>query len=222
MHYSRALINGHAAWWFDMWGGWYEDEDYMKFMSDAMNITKDAFERPSESVAELAVFVDEDSLAKTADNAITAAVVGGARRSIGLIGTPKDYYLASDFESVKDKYKAYITLVPSVTDKSERIKEYAKESGKGIYEITPENSGVSSNELREFCKSFGIFIYSEKDAVTYANESYLFIHTGADGEQEIRLPEECELVDVFSGKQFLKKFSSPIGKSYLLRKVVNN
>ena len=222
MHYSRALINGHYAWWFDMWGGWYEDPDYMKFMSDAIKITKDSFDTPSESVAEIAVFVDENSLAKTPDNAVTAAVIGGARRSIGLIGAPKDYYLAEDFELVKDKYKAYITLVPSTTDLSEKIKEYAKMCGKGVYEITPDNADVSSSELREFCRSHGVFIYSEKDTVTYANESYVFIHTGADGDQELKLPVECELIDVFEEKAFPKKFTSPMGKSYLLRKVVNN
>ena len=219
MHYSRALINGHAAWWFDMWGGWYEDGDYMKFMADAMKITKDSQDLSAESVAELAVFVDENSLAKTPDNAIAAKVIGGARRSIGLIGTPKDYYLASDFDAVKDKYKAYITLVPSSTELCDKIKEYAAESGKGIYEITPDNADVSSNDLREFCRSHGVFIYSEKDMVIYANESYVFIHTGADGDQEIKLKDECELLDVFSESVFDKAFSSPMGKSYLLRKV---
>ena len=219
MHYSRALINGHAAWWFDMWGGWYEDPDYMKFMSEAMKITKDSFALPTESVAELAVFVDENSLAKTSDNAVASGVIGGARRSIGLIGTPKDYYLASDFDFVKDKYKAYITLAPSPTDLSEKIKKHAKSCGKGIFEITQTNMNVSASELRDFCKSYGVFIYSEKDAVIYANESYVFIHTGEAGKQSLKLPQKCDLIDVFSGVKFDREFISRFGESHLLRKL---
>ena len=222
MHYSRALINGHAAWWFDMWGGWYEDSDYMKFMSDAIKITEDSFALHSESVAELAVFVDEGSLAKTPDNEIATSVIGGARRSIGLIGAPKDYYLSSDFEAVKDKYKAYISLVPSKTELRERIKEYAESCGKGFYEITLSNADVTPDTLRNFCKASNVFIYSEKNAVIYANESYVFIHTGEEGAQKIELPEECELIDAFSGKKFNREFNSRLGESHLLRKVVNN
>ena len=218
MHFSRALINGHAAWWFDMWGGWYDDPDYMKFMSDAMKISKASVGIPSESASELAIFVDENSLAKTDDNAVAAKVIGGVRRSIGLIGAPKDIYLTSDFHLVKDKYKAYISLIPSETEGSKAIRDYAVKMGKGLMEITPENVDISTECLREFCKSNGIFIYSERDAVIFANESYVFMHTGEDGKQLLRLPEDVTITDVFSGEKFECEFTSKLGKSYLLKK----
>lgn len=201
-----------------MWGGWYEDKDYMKFMADAMKITKDSQDLSAESVAELAVFVDENSLSKTPDKEITANVIGGSRRSIGLIGTPKDYYLSSDFDLVKDKYKAYISLVSTETDASRRIRDYAKANDKGIMEITPKNFNITPEELRAFCKDNDVFIYSNKNAVIYANESYIFIHTGESGEQNLAIPDECKLTDVFSGEEFSSKFTANIGKSYLLKK----
>ena len=204
-----------------MWGGWYEDADYMEFMKSAREVTKKSIGIPSNSVAELAVFVDEASLAKTHDNGVARDVISMSRRSIGLIGTPKDYYLSSDFDAVKDKYKAYIMLVPSETCDSLKIRNYAKNSGKGLFEITPKNSDVTVEKLREFCKEAGVFIYSDKNAVIYANESYVFIHTGEEGAQSLELPENFELVDVFSEKKFNKKFTAPLGKSYLLRKIQN-
>ncbi|MBQ7983334.1 MAG: hypothetical protein IJ302_07180, partial [Clostridia bacterium] len=32
MHFSRALIHGHARWWFDLWGGWYADTRYLSLL----------------------------------------------------------------------------------------------------------------------------------------------------------------------------------------------
>ena len=157
MHYSRALINGHAAWWFDMWGGWYDDPDYMEFMSEAMELSKSSMGLSAKSVAELAVFVDEDSFAKNDENDIGVAVVNRTKRSIGLIGAPRDMYLTSDFDAVKDKYKAFISLVPAKTDDSSKLVAYAKEKGIPLLEITYENARISSAELREFCKSAGVF-----------------------------------------------------------------
>ena len=218
MHYSRALINGHAAWWFDMWGGWYDDPDYMKFMSNAMDITKKSLDLSSESVAEVAVFVDEDSFGKNNDNDIGIAVVNRTKRALGLIGTPRDMFLTSDFDSVKDRYKAYISLVPTETEGSVAIKEYAKVNGIPLFEITLKNADVTSKELREFCKKAGVFIYSDRDAVIYANRSYVFIHTGEDGEQVLSVPDAKGLYDIFSDKEFSQEFTAPIGKSYLLRK----
>ena len=167
------------------------------------------------------LFVDEKSLAKTEDNTVAASVVGASRKSIGLIGAPKDIYLASDFELVKDKYKAYISLVPSETDGSRRIRDYAQASGRGIMEITPENFDITPEELRVFCERNGVFIYSSKNAVIYANESYIFIHTGESGDQRLSLPDDCKLTDVFSGDEFSRSFSADVGKSYLLKKHKN-
>ena len=221
MHYSRALINGHAAWWFDMWGGWYDDPDYMKFMSDVSNITKSSENLSAKSVAELAVFVDENSFAKNSDNDIGISVVNRTKRSIGLIGAPRDTYLTSDFDAVKGNYKAFISLVPAETEGSAAIRTYAEDNNIPLLEITPDNANITSSELRNFCKEAGVSLYSERDAVIYANESYVFIHTGEEGAQSLELPENFELVDVFSEKKFNKKFTAPLGKSYLLRKIQN-
>ena len=217
MHFARALINGHAAWWFDMWGGWYGDGDYMEFMRSAREISKNSSELSAESVAELAVFVDEASLAKTHDNGLARDVIGMSRRSIGLIGTPKDYYLTADFDLVKDKYKAFISHVPTETEGSKKISEYASENGVALIEITENNFEITSAELRDFCKSAGVHIYSERDAVIYANKSFVFIHTGEDGEQRLSVPKDAPLYDVFSSKSFEPSFEAPLGKSYLLK-----
>ena len=197
------------------------DPDYMEFMSSALKIAKNSIRLPSESVAELAVFVDEDSFAKNSDNEIGVSVVNRTRRSIGLIGVPKDMYLTSDFEKVKEKYKAFISLVPTETEGSKNIRAYAKEHSIPLFEITIENANVTSAELREFCKASGIFIYSQRDAVIYANESYVFIHTGEDGKQALSTPDNSIFTDVFSDEKFNPEFTAKIGESFLLKKQNN-
>lgn len=219
MHFSRALINGHAAWWFDMWGGWYDDPDYMEFMSSALKISKDSVGLPSNSIAEVAVFVDEESFAKNSDNEIGISVVNRTKRSIGLIGAPRDMYLTSDFDKVKEKYKAFISLVPAETEGSKAIRSYAKKNNISLFEVTMENANITPTELREFCKASGVFIYSQRDAVVYANESYLFVHTGEEGRQKISIPNQLfDLIDVFTGKKFDPEFTANIGESFLLKK----
>ena len=98
------------------------------------------------------------------------------------------------------------------------ISDYAKANDKGIMEITPKNFNITPEELRAFCKDNDVFIYSNKNAVIYANESYIFIHTGESGEQNLAIPDECKLTDVFSGEEFSSKFTANIGKSFLLKK----
>ena len=86
-----------------------------------------------------------------------------------------------------------------------------------VIEITENNFEITSAELRDFCKSAGVHIYSERDAVIYANKSFVFIHTGEDGEQRLSVPKDAPLYDVFSSKSFETSFEAPLGKSYLLK-----
>ena len=216
MHFSKALIHGHALWWFDMWGGWYDDPSYMDFMRRAREIAEEASELPLASVSEVAVFIDEDAYSEIPKEESARDLVWNARRELGIIGTPHDIYLASDFEAVRKKYKAYITIVPASTAKSDEIQRYAKENGIPNLEIRKE---MSAEGIKKYLKEADVHIYSEEPIILYVNQSYIFIHTIKFGVVNLNLPQKCKLECAFTAKKFESYFVSEGGKSYLFRKI---
>ena len=215
MHLARSLINGHAAWWFDMWGGWFADEAYMAFMKKARSLQQNAWEKPAQSVTEVAVLCDETAPAGLDDkDKGLRNVFFDIREALGKAAVPYHIYLTSDFEAIKNRYKAFVLLEPRQTADS----VYIRDSVKNLLTITPENSDITTDQLRVFYKNCGVWVYSETDMVVYADSRYVFLHTATEGEQHLRLPEQTVLADVFQNKIFDTDFVSPVGKSFLLEK----
>ena len=216
MHFARVLVHGHASWWFDMWGGWFADEKYMEFMKRAREISNNARSLPTHSRAEVALVFDEKSVAYFADkDKTTQKVLYDIREALGKTGVPYDLYLTSDYDTVRNSYKAFVLLEPCPTEDSEKIKSDAPIP---IFTVTPQNQDVTPEELRAFYRASGVWLYSDEDMVVYAGQSHLFLHTVQDGKQETHLPDDVKYVDLFTGKPFEPIFESAAKKSYLLQK----
>lgn len=210
MHFSKAVLRGHSAWWFDMWGGWFKDERYMSLLQKMQCISIDSLNKSMKSTAEVAVFVDENSIFHLDDgDPVYKNVVYDIREVLGKAAVPYDIYLASDFEKVKDRYKAIILLIPFPTVISEKI------TFNSLLKITKDNYDITDKELREFYKNSGVHIYCDKQAVIYANESYLFFHSAENGKYSIVLPDDKKLVEVFTNKEYNGEFECKTGESRL-------
>lgn len=173
-HFARAFINNHAFWWFDMWGGWYNDDEYLDLMERIHSLMESSLVSKSKSVSEIAVVIDEKSTCYV-DGEIAFNVCYHTRKNLGLIGAPYDAYLSSDADKIGDNYKAVIVLAPVMTDELKAIIE-----SKNCFVITSENCKTEVDVLRHFCKNAGVNLYCESDSVVYANDNYLFIHTTCD------------------------------------------
>lgn len=214
MHYARALTHGHALWWFDMWGGWYHDGSYMSLFAKMLEITSCAKNKNLRSVAEVAFLIDETGFCHLND--AQAAPFGKIQRALGLMGTPFDMYLTSDYEAVKDRYKAWIIAVPYHTAVSERVLSEVKKQGITAMVIGSEEAGqLEAATLRSFCKNAGVHIYCEKDAVVYVNESYLFLHTHEEAVYQLHLPEGKKLKSVMGEGPVIFPAYLPKCKGYL-------
>ncbi len=197
LHYARALTHGYAHWWFDMWGGWYADETYMGEMREFLEISKNSLSKDMGSISEIAVFIDEKCYKYGKGGNLSYNV----RESLGLMGTPYDCYLASDYERVKTDYTAVIIVDPFRTDLVDSIIADAENRGIPVLVISPEKAGISPEELREFCVSSDVHLYTDTPAVVYANESYLFVHAKGEKLPEITLRyAEKRLIPLFDGK----------------------
>jgi beta-galactosidase len=211
MHFSRALCHGHAFWWFDMWGGWYKAPEYMNLMANVKKVVGESATKPLQSNARVAVFVDETAYRQIPDeNEVSQNVCYLIRRELGKMSAPYDVYLITDFEKVKDKYKAIIFLAPART----KAVDEAEKQVAGYLEINETNYGITAEELREFLKKQGVKPYFDKNSVIYENASYLFLHTCEDGEYNFDIP----LVDAFT-KTAVKKLTLKAGQSVLMEKV---
>ena len=198
LHYARALVHGYAHWWFDMWGGWYADETYMGEMSEFLEISKRAAEMDMGSVSQVAVFVDEKCYKHGKGNMLSYIV----REGLGLMGTPYDCYLASDFEMVKGRYSAYIVIDPFRTALVDSIIAEAENSGVPCLVLSPEMAEISPEELRRFCRESGVHLYTDTPAVVYANESFIFVHAkGSELPKVTPRDGEKVLVPLFEGKK---------------------
>ena len=71
--FCRQLVKGNGFWWFDMWGGWYDDETIMREMQAYREIYADSLAADRSSVAQLAVFVDENAYRYLTDSGLRYA-----------------------------------------------------------------------------------------------------------------------------------------------------
>lgn len=214
LHYSRAMIYGYAHWWFDMFGGWFADSEYMSLLKRLRDISEQSLQKSLKGVCEIGVFIDEKAINNVSDEKLLANFRAYTRDVIGNIGAPIDCYIVEDYEQVKDRYKAIIFLEACATERGERLKEDARSRGVGVFVINGDNYNEKPSVIREFCRGCGVHIYSNKDAVIYANESYLFVHSCSAGAPNINMPEgktlipllDCDGVNAYMPEKFGRLF----------------
>lgn len=113
--YGRCRSSGVGHWWFDMWGGWYQEESMMTIIGKAVSDACREIDSPMRgSTAEIAVVVDEDAyrLLNPAYGA-SRAWVYRQRAALGLMGAPYEVFGAGDLElMLAKKFQLVIFLGP--------------------------------------------------------------------------------------------------------------
>lgn len=113
--FAKNLVNGWASWWFDLWGGWYDDEAFLDMFARMQAVGDESIRLPRESVAQIAVVLDENAYRyvpygvaqRGGKFAWIAAQYGG----VAGIGAPHDYYLLDDLKDVDlSRYRMIVFL----------------------------------------------------------------------------------------------------------------
>lgn len=197
--FARQLIKGNALWWFDMWGGWYADDDIMNEMATYRNIYEQSItDTDRRSKSEVAVFVDESAY-KYLTNGSLRNIFHSQRNELGLMGTPYDMYDVYDFEAVYDKYKAVILLSNARTTYMDNARDICEANSIPYIMTSSIKEKFTVNELRAFCKNNGVHIYCETDDIIYINENFLCIYAVNAGEKTINLTEERNVSELLGG-----------------------
>ncbi len=196
--FARQLIHGNNFWWFDMWGGWYDDEDVLSDMAIEAKVMKESVSLKNRQIsAELAVIMDEKSHIHSPSSSV---VVYAFRVPLGSCGVPYAAYEISDFEAIADKHRAFILLEGYATDKTAALKAKLDENDTP-YLLLNKDTKLSPSLFREFCRENGLHIYSESDDVIYVNENYVSVHKaeGTDEKTVIKLPRGRKITPIFDG-----------------------
>ncbi len=210
--FCRQLIKGNGLWWFDMWGGWYHDDDIMSEMKQYKEIYAESLKAVNrQSIAEIAVFVDGSAYRYLSDCPYRNAIYN-QRKALGLMGTPFDMYDVFDFASVCGKYKAVIFLSEVKTENMLKALEICREKRIPYLMSTAVKPNFGTEELRSFCKANGVFTCCETDDIIYINNNYAAICAQSDGEKAVKLGKKykiSELPDSSAG------YSSDILRVYM-------
>ncbi len=197
--YIHQLTKASGVWWFDMWGGWYEDENIMEDLKKMKKIAESSVNKNTENYPqpETVMLIDEKAYLNIPRNSELCHSVNITRIEMGNTGIPFDLCMAEDAEKVLHKYKAAIFTAPLPSEAGKRAIEFCKELGIPYIEATEKKPYSIKNELREFLISNGVHCYNEDNNVIYCGNGFLGIHTVNDGEVKITLPNKYKIRTLF-------------------------
>ena len=149
---ARVLTSGAGIWWFDMFGGWLNDDNLLGIISKAPSLIGAQSERYLKS--DVAVIIDEEGYKYYGiDTAKMSDAVREVGRNLAHAGVAYDIYLKSDIKRSDfptDDYKLYVFLASpdSKPEDKAAIDEKLKCGGKTLLWL--HTSAVYDSDLSGF------------------------------------------------------------------------
>ncbi len=208
--FCRQLVRGNAFWWFDMWGGWYDDPVLTAEMRRFREIYAASLLKPERrSVAEIAVFIDETAFRQMTD-CETRNAFCGQRAALGRIGAPYDMYDISDFSAVYRRYPGVILCTGIMTGGAAAAIGLCEKNGIPYLCNARRAPQFSVRELRDFCVFCGAHLYADAGDIVYIGARYCAIRAVRGGVKTLRFPSETTLYDLFDGAPPLSGTEIPL------------
>ena len=201
---ARQLTHRHGLWWFDMFGHWYATPALMAEMRRTLPLyARRLIAAPYEYPVEVAVFLDENAYSKIGEQHPAFSAGRKMRVPLGAAGAPYHLYLLSDVDRIDRKnYKAVLFLIPDKCALVEKAKEKLRESGIHTLTISAETPFFSAEQLADFYKKSGVFLYCNAGDVVYFGNGYATLHAASAGKKVLNLPEALCCTDLISGEQY--------------------
>lgn len=194
LNFCRAFTHGHGMWWFDMWGGWYDDAEMMENFSKMQKICENGMDKKS---SEVAVFTDENCYFALRGH---KNIILNICNSIGLSGVMYDIFLASDFEKVYDRYKVCVFVQPKETELMSSCIKTAKENRK-IATVITDDDEVDCEFFKKLFEDNGITVPTKQKAVVYNSEKHIVFYAHEKGKYDFSFDGKNMFTDLFTGKE---------------------
>ncbi len=201
---ARMLAEGYGGWWFDMWGGWYDDPRMREVFRRTRRLMDEAVRtQPPAMPVQVCVAMDEELCFSDASFGAQTGAVLAVRSALARAGAPYDLYLQGDLDRVMPgAYRVLWLVGPATLDPAlaERIERWR---ARGITVVWNPPAGARAwtpAELRTVWKNAGVHVWLDEDDVLYAKRGWLMIHTLTGGRREVRLPFAARVDDVFEDR----------------------
>lgn len=197
--FAHQLTKASGIWWFDMWGGWYHDDEIMAEIKKMKQIADDSEQKNPTKFpgAETVIFIDEKAYINYPLGSPLRDTVNRIRVPMGNTGIPFDLCMTEDAQSVIHKYKAAIFTAPIPTESCTKAVELCESLNIPFLSATREKPYFTEAELRSFLVSAGVHCYNPDGCVVYCGEGYLGIHSVADGKTKLTLPRKFRVKSLF-------------------------
>ncbi|MBR6728426.1 MAG: hypothetical protein IKM08_09565 [Clostridia bacterium] len=196
--FAHQLTKGSGIWWFDMWGGWYDDPLLMETLAEFKDIQEHTVPRTNRDfAAEVAVVADEQAKENLCAKHAADSAVSANRIVTGNVGAPFDGQMVEDFPALAQQYKAFIFPSPIPSPAGERAMALCRERGIPYLTATLEHPFLTLEEQVDFLKKAGVHLYAEGGDVVYAGNGYVALHSETGGEKRLLLPAERAVTPLF-------------------------
>lgn len=183
--FCHQLTRSSGIWWFDMWGGWYHDDDIMTELGKMREIAEASLYKNAEAYpkTEAVIFVDERAYFGEICHSVNII-----RDNLSNLGIPFDFCMTEDAERVIGSYKAAVFTAPVSSESGVNAKKLCDANNLPYIETSPGKPYFTKEELIDFFTSEGVHRYNSDGNVIYCGKGFLGIHSAKDGEATISLP----------------------------------
>ena len=196
--FAHQITKGSAIWWFDMWGGWYDDPTLMKELLDMRLIYGNELTKKSSSpCCEVVFFADERGYSRLFGASPQLSGIHITRLAMGNTGVPYDIFMAEDAQRILGNYKAAIFPMPVASEAGLRAMELCEKMGIPYLACTAEHPSLTVKELCDFYKNSGVLFYTDENDVVYLGNGYIGLHCAVGGRKRLRLPEKYSVSAIF-------------------------
>ena len=145
--FANALCHGSPMWWFDMFGGWYEDEETMTDIARMTDIAKRSLQFDRGGDADVAVVLDDESICYTeCTNRLTVPLVTDQLMELGHTGAPFSMVHVDDVAGIRQHTVYLFVNVFHVNDR--RLGEIlSRIRNPGVTSIFVYAQGIAGDSL---------------------------------------------------------------------------
>ena len=215
--FIHQLTKGSAIWWFDMWGGWYQDRTLMNELEEMKKIyDSDFIGNTSPLKSEVVLFADERAYSRLYSKSPELDGISETRTAMGNTGVPYDTYMVEDAPRVLAGYKAAVFAMPTQSEAGKSAMALCTQIGIPFISASIETPALSVDEIRDFLRDNDVRFYTDSKDVVYVGNGYVGLHAREGGEKLLKLPRPLSVTPIFgieAKKQVTDQISFKMEKS---------
>ena len=199
--FAHQITKASAIWWFDMWGGWYDDPMLMDELRQMKSIYDEALIDKNRGLSpEVVFFADEQGYANLFIQSPHLKGITKTRTAMGNTGVPFDSCMVEDAYNLLKNYKAAVFIMPIPSEAGKCAMELCEKMGIPYLTATADHYELTVDEIRDFYKSNGIHFYTEEKDVIYVGNGYVGLHSAEAGIKRINLPCTYTVSSIFGAE----------------------